>query len=70
MGVEFRLGVDVGSDVPFESLLNEYDAVFLGMGTYSYVKGGFPGEDLPGVHEALPYLISNIEHELRLPGSA
>ena len=38
------------------------------MGTYSYVKGGFPGEDLPGVHEALPYLISNINHELGLPG--
>jgi glutamate synthase (NADPH) small chain len=70
MGVEFKLGVDVGSDVAFESLLAEYDAVFLGMGTYSYVKGGFPGEDLPGVHEALPFLISNINHELRIAGSA
>jgi len=44
--------------------------VFLGMGTYRYVKGGFPGEDLPQVHEALPYLISNINHELGFPGSA
>jgi glutamate synthase (NADPH/NADH) small chain len=70
MGVEFRLGVDVGADVSFDSLLAEYDAVFLGMGTYSYVKGGFPGEDLPGVHEALPFLISNINHELQTPGSA
>ena len=69
MGVEFRLGVDVGSDIPFEQLVAEYDAVFLGMGTYKYVKGGFPGEDLLGVHEALPYLISNINHELGLPGS-
>src|SRR5579862_3308061 len=70
MGVQFRLGVDVGTDVSFESLLAEYDAVFLGMGTYHYVKGGFPGEDLPGVHEALPYLISNINYELGLPGSS
>jgi glutamate synthase (NADPH/NADH) small chain len=70
MGVQFRLGVDVGTDVSFESLLDDYDAVFLGMGTYKYVKGGFPGEDLAGVYEALPYLISNINHELRLPGSA
>src|SRR5579863_1327431 len=70
MGVEFRLGVDVGTDLPFAQLVEEYDAVFLGMGTYSCVKGGFPGEDLPGVHEALPYLISNINHELGLPGSA
>jgi glutamate synthase (NADPH/NADH) small chain len=36
------------------------------MGTYNYVKGGFAGEDLPGVHEALPYLISNINRELGL----
>jgi glutamate synthase (NADPH) small chain len=70
MGVEFRLGVEIGSDVTFASLLDEYDAVFLGMGTYRYVKGGFPGEDLSGVHEALPYLISNINHELGVPGSA
>src|SRR5207302_11320922 len=49
MGVEFRLGLDVGSDISFEDLLEEYDAVFLGMGTYTYVKGGFQGEDLPGV---------------------
>jgi glutamate synthase (NADPH/NADH) small chain len=68
MGVEFRLGVEIGKDLPFEELLNEFDAVFLGMGTYKYVKGGFPGEDLPGVHEALPYLVSNIQHELGLPG--
>jgi glutamate synthase (NADPH/NADH) small chain len=70
MGVEFRLGVDVGADIPFEQLLAQYDAVFLGMGTYTAVRGGFAGEELPGVHAALPYLISNIRHELELPGSA
>src|SRR5579863_2313922 len=70
MGVEFRLGVEVGSTVPFEHLLRDFDAVFLGMGTYRYVRGNFPGEDLPGVYEALPYLIANIRHELALPGSA
>lgn len=35
MGVEFRLGVEVGRDLAFEALLAEYDAVFLGMGTYT-----------------------------------
>jgi glutamate synthase (NADPH/NADH) small chain len=64
MGVEFRLGVEIGKDIPFEKLVEEYDAVFLGMGTYNYVKGGFPGEDLPGVYEALPYLVANINREL------
>jgi glutamate synthase (NADPH/NADH) small chain len=70
MGVEFRLGCNIGSDVSFDELLAGFDAVFLGMGTYTGVKGGFPGEDLPGVHEALPYLISNINHELGFPGAA
>lgn len=60
MGVQFRLGVDVGKDVAFEDLMKEYDAVFLGTGTYTYMKGGFPGEDLPGVYDALPFLVSNI----------
>ena len=64
MGVEFRLNVEVGRDIAIERLTEEFDAVFLGMGTYHYVKGGFSGEDLPGVHEALPYLISNINREL------
>ncbi|MEQ4540662.1 MAG: FAD-dependent oxidoreductase, partial [Billgrantia sp.] len=62
MGIEFRLGVEIGKDIPFESLLEEYDAVFLGMGTYKYMTGGFPGEDLPGVHKALDYLIANVNH--------
>ncbi len=70
MGVEFRLGCEVGKDVAFGTLLAEYDAVFLGMGTYTSVRGGFGGEELPGVHEALPYLISNIRHELALPDAA
>jgi glutamate synthase (NADPH/NADH) small chain len=69
MGVEFRLNCEVGTEVPFGSLLGEYDAVFLGMGTYTPVKGGFAGEELPGVHEALPYLIANIRHELGLEGA-
>jgi glutamate synthase (NADPH/NADH) small chain len=68
MGVEFRLATEIGKDLPFQQLLDEYDAVFMGMGTYSYMKGGFPGEDLPGVLEALPFLISNVRHCLDLPG--
>ena len=60
MGVEFILGTTVGEDVEFKTLIDDYDAVFLGMGTYTYMKGGFPGEDLDGVYDALPFLISNI----------
>lgn len=70
MGVEFQLETTVGEDISFDKLTEEYDAVFLGMGTYTYMKGGFPGEDLPGVHEALPFLISNINREMSLEDSA
>ncbi len=62
MGVEFRLGIEVGKDLPMQQLLDEYDAVFLGMGTYTYMQAGIPGEDLPGVYSALDYLIANINH--------
>lgn len=64
MGVEFCLETEVGRDVTIDELLASYDAVFMGMGTYTPMKGGFPGEDLPGVFEALPYLISNVNYHM------
>lgn len=64
MGVEFKLNTEVGKDVFIEDMLNEFDAVFMGMGTYKYMKGGFDGEDLPGVHDALPFLVSNVNRNL------
>jgi len=64
MGIEFRLNTEVGKDISVDELLADYDAVFLGMGTYKYMKGGFPGEDLPGVYEALPYLVGNVNHNM------
>lgn len=66
MGIEFVLNTRVGEDVDFGELIEDFDAVFLGMGTYTYVRGGFPGEELPGVYEALPYLVSNAYRELGL----
>ncbi len=64
MGIEFRLNTEVGKDVSVNELLEEYDALFLGMGTYKYMRGGFAGENLPGVYEALPYLVGNVNHNL------
>ncbi len=64
MGVEFVLGTEVGKDVTPDQLLADYDAVFLGVGAYTAVRGGMPGEDLDGVYEALPYLISNVNRVL------
>ena len=62
MGVQFVLNTEIGRDVDIERLQADYDAVFLGMGTYRAVTGDLPGEDLPGVHRALDYLIGNVRH--------
>ncbi len=59
MGVEFRLNTDVGHDIKFTELLNEFDAVFVGTGTYSYIKGGLENEAAQGVYDALDFLIGN-----------
>jgi glutamate synthase (NADPH/NADH) small chain len=64
MGVEFRLNTEVGKDIGLDRLLEDFDAVFLAMGAYTNVKGGFPGENLNGVHDALPYLIGSVRREL------
>ncbi|HKE49134.1 MAG TPA: FAD-dependent oxidoreductase [Rhodanobacteraceae bacterium] len=65
MGVEFRLGVEIGRDIAFEALLADYDAVFLGTGAYREVPADMPGDDLPGVLRALPFLIANARRLLR-----
>ncbi|HYM85664.1 MAG TPA: FAD-dependent oxidoreductase [Pseudoxanthomonas sp.] len=59
MGVQFRLGVEIGKDLGIEELLGEYDAVFLGTGAYRYTDGGLPGQDLKNVLPALPFLVQN-----------
>jgi glutamate synthase (NADPH) small chain len=66
MGVEFVLNCEIGRDLTLDQLLADYDAVFTGTGAYRYVKGGLSGEDLPGVYEALPYLVANARREFGL----
>ncbi|MFW6339890.1 MAG: FAD-dependent oxidoreductase, partial [Wenzhouxiangella sp.] len=69
MGVKFHLGIEIGRDLSLDQLLAEYDAVFAGMGTYRYVRGNLPGEDLDGVIESLPFLIGNVNRVLKEPVS-
>jgi glutamate synthase (NADPH/NADH) small chain len=67
MGIEFKLNTEIGVDVEIDTLMAEHDAVFLGMGTYKAMEGKFPGEDLPGVHKALDYLIGNVNEKMGYP---
>lgn len=62
LGVEFKLNTEVGKDIEMQTLLDDYDAVFLAVGTYKYLKGGFPNENAQGVYDSLPYLISNTRY--------
>jgi len=59
LGVQFHLNVEVGRDIAFSTLLQDYDAVFLGTGAYRFVDAGLPGQNLSGVYPALPFLIAN-----------
>ncbi|WP_417656206.1 FAD-dependent oxidoreductase [Pseudidiomarina aestuarii] len=64
MGIEFQLGIEVGTDIEMNQLLSEYDAVFLALGTYKALDGKLAGLELDGVHHALPYLIGNTQRLL------
>ena len=66
MGIKFHLNKEVGKDISFKKLHEGYDAIFLGMGTYTSLEGGFQGEDLPQVHKAIDYLIGNTNHLLKV----
>ena len=66
MGIKFNLGVEIGKDIKFKNLYDKYDAVFLAMGTYTSLEGGFNGEKLPGVYKAIDYLISNTKKLLNM----
>ncbi|MFM2486586.1 FAD-dependent oxidoreductase [Celerinatantimonas yamalensis] len=64
MGIEFKLGVEVGVDISFSELTENFDAVFIGVGTYQNIQGGLLNEDAKGVYAALPFLIASTNHLL------
>ncbi len=55
MGVEIKLASPIDPD-GLQRLMTEYDAVFLGVGLGTTYELGIPGEDLPGVMEALDFI--------------
>lgn len=66
MGIRFELNCEIGKDVALPALLDEYDAVFVGVGTYRSMKAGLANEDAPGVYDALPFLIANTKNVMGL----
>jgi glutamate synthase (NADPH/NADH) small chain len=70
MGIEFRLNTNIGVDISFEALSEEYDAVFLGLGTYTDMSGGFEHEGAAGVYNALDFLIGNTQNLMKITENA
>jgi dihydropyrimidine dehydrogenase (NAD+) subunit PreT len=55
LGVEFYCA-EVGSDVTLDELEQNFSAIFLGMGLGAMHRMGIPGEDVPGVIDALHFI--------------
>jgi glutamate synthase (NADPH/NADH) small chain len=56
-GVVFHYGVNVGVTRPFASLREEFEAVLLTGGAEAPRDPKLPGQELAGVHFAMPYLV-------------
>ncbi|KPJ59705.1 MAG: hypothetical protein AMJ46_10160 [Latescibacteria bacterium DG_63] len=52
-GIKLKTNVEIGKDVSGESLLEEYEAIFLGIGLGKDGALGIPGEGGPGVFGAI-----------------
>ncbi|MEE4244134.1 MAG: FAD-dependent oxidoreductase [Kangiellaceae bacterium] len=62
MGIKFKLNTEVGKDIAFESIKQQYHAVFVGLGTYKPVEAGLGEGASSNVIKALDYLIANTSH--------
>ncbi|MEQ2024462.1 FAD-dependent oxidoreductase [Xenorhabdus szentirmaii] len=67
MGIEFCLNTEIGKDITLTELKKEFDAIFLGVGTYQSINGGLTNEDAEGVYHALPFLIANTRQLMGYP---
>ncbi|PIR19522.1 MAG: hypothetical protein COV48_01545, partial [Elusimicrobia bacterium CG11_big_fil_rev_8_21_14_0_20_64_6] len=56
LGCSVVMGKEIGKDVPVADLRSDFDAVFVGIGLSDTRSLGIPGEDLPGVVDALSFI--------------
>ena len=56
LGIEVHTGVDVGADVSFDELKQQYDCLYLSIGAHTDKKTGIEGEDSLGVVSAVELL--------------
>jgi len=58
-GVTFHYGVEIGTTKPLSDLTRDFDAVLMTGGAEAPRDPGLPGQDLDGVHFAMPYLVQS-----------
>ena len=56
LGIEVHTEVDVGTDITFDALKQEYDCLYLSIGAHTDKKAGIEGEDSEGVISAVELL--------------
>ena len=56
LGVHFELGIDIDTREALASVLEDADAVVLAVGMGADADVRYPGDDLPGVWESLPFI--------------
>jgi dihydropyrimidine dehydrogenase (NAD+) subunit PreT len=56
LGVEFRQKIEVGRDISFAQLENDFDAIFVGVGLGETWEMDIPGENLQGVYGAIEFI--------------
>ncbi|NBD35863.1 MAG: FAD-dependent oxidoreductase, partial [Chloroflexi bacterium] len=61
LGVKFQCHTTIGRDVTLDELREQYDAVFIGIGTPQDFSPGIEGEDLAGVYTATEFLVRGNE---------
>jgi dihydropyrimidine dehydrogenase (NAD+) subunit PreT len=67
LGVEVRLRAPVDSPERLRAIERDADALFLGIGLGEDVDAGYPGDDLPGVWNSLPFIEAiKLGHPIRV----
>jgi dihydropyrimidine dehydrogenase (NAD+) subunit PreT len=56
LGVHFELGIDIDTRAALESVVEDADAVVLAVGMGADADVRYPGDDLDGVWESLPFI--------------
>jgi NADH-quinone oxidoreductase subunit F len=66
-GVNIRLNTEIGRDITFKDLKNQYDSIYVATGAQLPQKVNIPGEDMNGILHGINFLKDvNLQREVKL----